>query len=151
VKLATIAGIVFALSAAACARESQPSRAPSLAFAAPIDVPSSPCSVGDPRVVSSDPIITTKRTPEKMIGRPHGSFVVVWIDGTVETGYGVRGLLLSPQGMPIGAPFSISGAKHAALATVDATFVDDERAEVTYYSSTERGFELVSASITCGP
>jgi hypothetical protein len=35
------------------------------------------------------------------------------------------------------------------VATLDASFASDGRAEVTYYSSSETGFELVTTSITC--
>jgi hypothetical protein len=143
-------GLTFAaLSLVACTHETQV-RAPQIAFAAPIDPPS-PCAAGEPRVIGRDPTIGPARTPERTLDRPGGSHLILWVEGSVESGYEIRAQLLSPRGTPIGAPFAVSQGKHAALPTLDAMFVGDERAEVTYYSSSERGFEVVTTAIVCGP
>ncbi len=145
---ASAIAIAIALCAVGCARTGS-TQSPQLAFAAPVEA--GPCSVGATRVVDIDVRIPVARARERIIARPAGSHLVLWIDGTVERGYSVRGVVVSPQGVPIGAPFAVSDEKHAALATLDATFVDDVSAEVTYYSSNERGFELVTTSIVCEP
>ena len=148
--------VALALSTAACgAALRDVGRAPQLSFAAPLDFVYGPCAPdGPPQIVAVNPHIDTSPSSTKSddgvnVARPGGSFLVVWSEGTVESGYSLRGLAYSPNGMAQGAPFPVSDGTHVALKPLRVTFVDDTHARVLYYSSTKRGFELVATSIVC--
>ncbi len=151
-----LAAVALALSTAACGGAPRDvGRAPQLSFAAPLDFVYGPCAPEGPaQVVAVNPHIDLSPSSAKSddgvdVARPGGSFLVVWSEGTVESGYSLRGLAYSPNGTPQGAPFSVSDGTHVALKPLRVTFVDDTHAMVLYYSSTERGFELVATSIVC--